>query len=453
MQQARGGILFIDEAHGLYSPTGNCYAQEAVEALVGHITEKEFKGNLLVIMAGYTEELDHMFSRANPGLRSRFDKIRVVFPAWTGKQAALAVIAAVEAEGKTITIEAKLELQKSFDCLSLRPSWASARDVFENIIPAMFTNRAVRLANTMLSGAPINAESANADKFDAYFSSSKEGPNCSTLLPPANYTQQLPYDVSDVKGAFKSLLGPSNGGTVVALSSATELQAAINSASRCSVQRLVVVNVCCNANDCELSANIAHAFEDLNCEFSGSNVLFAKMNLTSDEESISLDEKSIQAGALFLCFYGGAEVQRLIGTSILLLRQFILSFLAQASSHPLFNLAICMPVILGNCAIQLSCWIISQTLPHSFIFKTYGAFNKYHHPDALHTLLINLRKFQYGSHLHKMLDLLFHYTLAAFSKFRQILDEFQFTLFRHFFMDSFLFACNIERKSYSIIFY
>ena len=147
LRQARGGILFIDEVHGLdKGSSGNFgYSAEAVEALVGHITEKEFKGNLLVIMAGYEAEVDSMFTNANPGLRSRFDKFRVSFPAWTGEQACEAAIAKIVADGKTITEGAQSALKESFHKMSLLKSWASARDVYETILPKMISKRAVRI--------------------------------------------------------------------------------------------------------------------------------------------------------------------------------------------------------------------------------------------------------------------------------------------------------------------
>jgi hypothetical protein len=309
MQQARGGILFIDEAHGLYTSTGNFYAREAVEALVGHITEKEFKGNLLVIMSGYAEEMDRMFINANPGLRSRFDKIRVVFPPWTGEQAAGAVVTAVEAEGKKLTMEAQSVLRQSFECMARLPSWASARDVYEKIIPAMYTKRASRLALKFLNHKSEHVASNNQ--------------SC-TIQP-------LPYEVSDVVEAFQLSLGEDK--TVLVLNSRIELKAAIDSAK--TVKRLLVVYMSCEPDGCGLSTGVPHGFNDLNQEFLAFNVLFAKMNFQSSFDLIEVHHvmsgMQMPSGANFLCFYDGIEVQRLMGTNVLLLRQFIVAFLEKAS--------------------------------------------------------------------------------------------------------------------------
>ncbi len=333
----------IDEAHGLYSPTGYCYAREAVEALVGHITEKEFKGNLLVIMSGYTDELNQMFARSNPGLRSRFDKIRVVFPAWTGKQAAVAVIAAVEAEGKKLTTGAELELKRSFDYMAQLPSWASARDVFEKIIPAMYAHRAARLALKKSHGILATSESPISVKLTSHEqrdSSSKQDFNYSRLCLPSNVScaaQHLiiPYDITDVKEAFKHVQFDDN--SVLALNSDTELHAAINSAK--VARRLVVVLVCRDTNSFELSAGIVQAFEDLSYHFTGSNVLFAKLKVKSDEyrdcAGICSNEVEhvipILTDTTFICFFGGVQVHRQTETHVLSLKQFIASFLAKAT--------------------------------------------------------------------------------------------------------------------------
>jgi len=98
MHQARGGILFIDEAYGIAgSTTGSVsFGREAIDTLTGSITSADFKGNLLVIMAGYEPQMDALMANANPGFTSRFNKKRIVFPAWSAMQAGDAVVAEIE---------------------------------------------------------------------------------------------------------------------------------------------------------------------------------------------------------------------------------------------------------------------------------------------------------------------------------------------------------------------
>jgi len=66
VDEALGGVLFIDEAYSLYRDD---FGKEAIDALVKSM--EDHRENLVVIVAGYSEEMDQ-FLDTNPGLRSRF---------------------------------------------------------------------------------------------------------------------------------------------------------------------------------------------------------------------------------------------------------------------------------------------------------------------------------------------------------------------------------------------
>ncbi len=70
--EADGGILFIDEAYQLYNGEQDSYGEEAIGTLLSLVEEK--RDSLMVILAGYTENMDE-FLEVNPGLRSRFPNI------------------------------------------------------------------------------------------------------------------------------------------------------------------------------------------------------------------------------------------------------------------------------------------------------------------------------------------------------------------------------------------
>lgn len=76
IKEALGGVLFIDEAYSLLSQGENDFGKEAIDTLVAEMTRHN--ENLVVILAGYTNEIDRLLS-SNPGLRSRFKKF-IHFP-------------------------------------------------------------------------------------------------------------------------------------------------------------------------------------------------------------------------------------------------------------------------------------------------------------------------------------------------------------------------------------
>ncbi|AFN75708.1 AAA family ATPase [Melioribacter roseus P3M-2] len=71
IQDALGGVLFIDEAYTLIKKSGSAqdFGQEAVDILLKRMEDK--KGEFVVIAAGYPEEMNN-FLESNPGLKSRF---------------------------------------------------------------------------------------------------------------------------------------------------------------------------------------------------------------------------------------------------------------------------------------------------------------------------------------------------------------------------------------------
>ena len=69
LDRAMGGVLFIDEAYTLYrAQDSKDYGQECIDILM-QVMENQ-RGNLVVILAGYRDRMDHFFE-SNPGMSSR----------------------------------------------------------------------------------------------------------------------------------------------------------------------------------------------------------------------------------------------------------------------------------------------------------------------------------------------------------------------------------------------
>lgn len=73
LDEAMGGVLFIDEAYSLLSmrSAGADFGHEVIQTLLKRMEDQ--RGNFFVFAAGYPDNMDD-FIKANPGLSSRFDK-------------------------------------------------------------------------------------------------------------------------------------------------------------------------------------------------------------------------------------------------------------------------------------------------------------------------------------------------------------------------------------------
>ena len=71
IDEAMGGILFIDEAYSLAANSENDYGKEAIDTLLKAMEDN--RDDLIVIVAGYPALMER-FLHSNPGLESRFNK-------------------------------------------------------------------------------------------------------------------------------------------------------------------------------------------------------------------------------------------------------------------------------------------------------------------------------------------------------------------------------------------
>ena len=78
IQEAMGGILFIDEAYMLNQKDEN-FGQEAIDTILKSM--EDHRDEFIVIVAGYTQLMKE-FVESNPGLKSRFNKF-FEFPDYT----------------------------------------------------------------------------------------------------------------------------------------------------------------------------------------------------------------------------------------------------------------------------------------------------------------------------------------------------------------------------------
>ena len=80
IQQALGGVLFIDEAYSMLNASGQgqgaSFSQSAIATLVKYM--EDLRHDLVVIVAGYPAEMIE-FLDSNPGLKSRFTEL-IIFP-------------------------------------------------------------------------------------------------------------------------------------------------------------------------------------------------------------------------------------------------------------------------------------------------------------------------------------------------------------------------------------
>ncbi|NLX63230.1 MAG: AAA family ATPase [Clostridiaceae bacterium] len=144
VNQALGGVLFIDEAYSLVSRRGeNDFGYEAVDTLIKAM--EDHRDDLIVIVAGYPDKMEE-FLNSNPGLQSRFNKY-INFDDYTPEELLDIFRGMCRKNGYKLTENAEEKVKQMLEFLheTRSDSFANARTV-RNLFEKLLTIQAGRLA-------------------------------------------------------------------------------------------------------------------------------------------------------------------------------------------------------------------------------------------------------------------------------------------------------------------
>jgi len=151
-EKALGKVLFIDEAYRLGE---GHFAQEAIDELVGLLTHPNFKSKLIVILAGYEQDMNRLLS-VNTGLSSRFPD-QVVFRDMDAERCIIVLKAELQKKGVSVlglddaSSTAHIDIKELIRDIAELKDWGNARDMVT--ISKEMIGRALRSSTNTAGGA------------------------------------------------------------------------------------------------------------------------------------------------------------------------------------------------------------------------------------------------------------------------------------------------------------
>ena len=154
VDEAIGGVLFIDEAYALAPTSGNDFGHEAISTLVKRMEDDRHR--LVVVLAGYRDEMEQLID-ANPGLRSRLPTI-IDFRSYSAAELQDILIGMFRREG--LVLDPDAEERVAGLCALVRSgsddrSFGNAREA-RNILDDTVAAQALRLEARLDAGEVLD---------------------------------------------------------------------------------------------------------------------------------------------------------------------------------------------------------------------------------------------------------------------------------------------------------
>lgn len=142
INEAMGGVLFIDEAYTL-AKGENDFGQESIDTLLKAMEDQ--REDFVVIVAGYSEPMNR-FLESNPGLKSRFNK-SIIFEDYSPNELLDIFELFCKLNDMSLSSDARDYLTQYFSklCNEKSENFANGREM-RNLFEKAFTNQANRLS-------------------------------------------------------------------------------------------------------------------------------------------------------------------------------------------------------------------------------------------------------------------------------------------------------------------
>lgn len=146
IDEALGGVLFIDEAYSLTDNrmSGGDFGSEVVQTLLKRM--EDHRGEFFVFAAGYPENMEQ-FLKANPGLKSRFDRV-LKFDDYSEVELLDIATLMLAEEGLIPDTDAREQLRSTFQKLySSRDKYFGNARTVRQVVTEAVKNQSLRLAS------------------------------------------------------------------------------------------------------------------------------------------------------------------------------------------------------------------------------------------------------------------------------------------------------------------
>ncbi|MCR5374514.1 MAG: AAA family ATPase, partial [Lachnospiraceae bacterium] len=197
VMEAYGGVLFIDEAYSVCRDEYDTYGREAVDTLTADIYN--YRDDLLVILAGYDNEMDEFLSK-NPGMKSRIPN-KIHFDDYDIDELMQIMTKYVQDTGMQMEFGLESKIKSLLEEKSRTADFGNARGV-ENVFTKIKKNHRSRIAN--LEGEVPSEEIVKTITAEDLFDSGEEVKKEKTAKESFDELNSL-TGLSNVKKQVKSI--------------------------------------------------------------------------------------------------------------------------------------------------------------------------------------------------------------------------------------------------------